>query len=135
MISRNIYWVTVWKNEKCTVTEKNFVKSTTQNRYFHEFFAKKVWEWISVISTMCVIVSCLFFHAIRSVSLFSHFSCQNFLWIGLDFSYQVNKVYFLLTLMSQNPLWIQARTPLLVVTPNVMKNMVTKNRVMENEIL
>ena len=36
-----------------------------------------------------------------------------------------------ITLSSQNPLCMQARTPLLVVTPMVMKNMVIKNRVME----
>ena len=40
-----------------------------------------------------------------------------------------------LTLISQNPLCIQALIPLLVVTPKVIKNMVTKNMVMENEIL
>ena len=52
--------------------------------------------------------------------------------------YLINKqvlILFLFTLISQNPLCIQALIPLLVVTPKVIKNMVTKNMVMENEIL
>ena len=47
----------------------------------------------------------------------------------------INIIASSLTLINQNPLCIQALIPLLVVTPNVIKNMVTKNMVMENEIL
>ena len=47
----------------------------------------------------------------------------------------INIISSSLTLISQNPLCIQALIPLLVVTPKVIKNMVTKNMVMENEIL
>lgn len=54
------------------------------------------------------------------------------------FSWGKNSAWSILlprTLISQKPLWMHALTPLLVVTPIVMQNMVRKNMAMEKETL